>query len=116
MLLLQKPIAAVGFGLLQASPGVREAAIAFFNGRILGAPAVLVNFVLLGWLLGRSQGRAVIVLAIIGNSSNIGLDYWFIRVLGWGSYGAGLATAISQYIMLSAGLVLLLAGDRKSVV
>ncbi|MEO1791531.1 MAG: MATE family efflux transporter [Cyanobacteria bacterium J06629_19] len=111
VLLLQKPIAAVGFGLLQASLGVREAAIAFFNGRILGAPAVLVNFVLLGWLLGRSQGRAVIVLAIIGNSSNIGLDYWFIRVLGWGSYGAGLATAISQYIMLSAGLVLLLAGS-----
>ncbi|MEL7328933.1 MAG: MATE family efflux transporter [Cyanobacteria bacterium J06559_1] len=101
---LQKPIAAVGFSLLSAGPRVREAAIAFFNGRILGAPAVLVNFVLLGWLLGRSRGRAVMVLAVIGNSSNILLDYWFIRRLGWGSYGAGLATALSQYIMLTAGL------------
>jgi len=105
--LLQKPIAAVGFALLQASPGVREAAIAFFNGRIIGAPAVLVNFVLLGWLLGRSKGRAVIVLAIIGNCSNIVLDYWFIKQLGWGSYGAGLATAISQYLMLVAGLAVI---------
>ena len=109
--LLQKPIAALGFAVLQASPGVREAAITFFNGRIIGAPAVLVNFVLLGWLLGRSKGRAVIVLAIIGNSSNIVLDYWFIKQLGWGSYGAGLATALSQYLMLVAGLGVIFAGS-----
>jgi len=102
--LLRAPIATLGFALLQAGPGVKAAAIAFFEGRIIGAPAVLVNFVLLGWLLGRSQGRAVVLLAIIGNGSNILLDYWFIRRLGWGSYGAGLATALSQYIMLAVGL------------
>ncbi len=102
--LLRAPIATLGFSLLQAGPGAKEAAIAFFQGRIVGAPAVLVNFVLLGWLLGRSRGRAVILLAVIGNGSNILLDYWFIRRLGWGSYGAGLATALSQYIMLVAGL------------
>ncbi|MEL6554597.1 MAG: MATE family efflux transporter [Cyanobacteria bacterium J06621_11] len=103
--LLQKPIAALGFSLLQASPAVKAAATVFFEGRIIGAPAVLVNFVLLGWLLGRSQGKIVVLLALIGNSSNIFLDYWFIRELGWGSYGAGLATALSQYIMLAAGLI-----------
>lgn len=109
--ILQKPISALGFALLQASPGVREAAITFFNGRIVGAPAVLVNLVLLGWLLGRSKGRAVIVLAIISNSSNIVLDYWFIKQLGWGSYGAGLATALSQYILLATGLVVIFSGS-----
>ncbi|MEL6601813.1 MAG: MATE family efflux transporter [Cyanobacteria bacterium J06614_10] len=103
--LLRGPIAAVGFSLLEAGPGVKEAAIAFFNGRIVGAPAVLVNFVLLGWLLGRRKGRAVVLLAVIGNGSNIVLDYWFIYQLGWGSYGAGLATALSQYILLAVGLV-----------
>lgn len=108
--LLQKPIAAAGFSLLSATPGVREAAIAFFDGRVLGAPAVLMNFVLLGWLLGRSQGKAVLVLAVIGNSSNIVLDYWFIRQLGWGSYGAGLATALSQYITLALGLWVVISG------
>ncbi|MGB5917412.1 MAG: MATE family efflux transporter [Phormidesmis sp.] len=105
--LLRAPIATLGFALLQAGPGVKEAAIAFFQGRIIGAPAVLVNFVLLGWLLGRAQGRAVVLLAIIGNGSNILLDYWFIRRLGWASYGAGLATALSQYIMLAVGLVII---------
>ena len=107
ILLLHQPIAALGFGLLEAGPGVRAAAIAFYNGRILGAPAVLINFVLLGWLLGRSQGRQVMLLAVIGNGSNIALDYWFIQRLGLESYGAGLATALSQYIMLAAGVGLL---------
>lgn len=108
--LLKAPIAAAGFSLLQAGPEVRAAAIDFYNGRILGAPAVLVNFVLLGWLLGRSQGKQVVVLAVAGNFSNIFLDYTFIRILGWGSYGAGLATALSQYLMLMTGIVLLLKG------
>ncbi|MEO0806012.1 MAG: MATE family efflux transporter [Cyanobacteria bacterium J06643_4] len=102
--LCQRPIAALGFSLLQAGPSVREAALSFFEGRIVGAPAVLANFVLLGWLLGLSRGRSVVMLAVIGNGTNIVLDYWFIRRLGWGSYGAGLATALSQYVMLTVGL------------
>lgn len=106
--LLREAIATAGFALLQASPEVRGAAMEFYSGRIVGAPAVLVNFVLLGWLLGRGQGRQVVMLAVAGNGSNILLDYWFIRQLGWGSYGAGLATALSDYILLAVGLGLIL--------
>ncbi len=111
VLLFRNPIATFGFSLLQATPGVKEAAIAFFQGRILGAPAVLVNFVLLGWLLGRGKGKVVIILALVSNSSNIILDYWFIRQLGWGSYGAGLATALSQYILLISCLGIIFTGS-----
>ncbi|MGB3297362.1 MAG: MATE family efflux transporter [Phormidesmis sp.] len=110
VLLLKAPIAAAGFSLLQAGPAVRAAAVDFYNGRIMDAPAVLINFVLLGWLLGRKKGRQVVVLAIVGNLSNIFLDYWFIRLLGWGSYGAGLATALSQYLTLATALILILKG------
>jgi len=105
--LLRSPISSLGFSFLEGEAGVKEAAIAFFNGRIIGAPAVLVNFVLLGWLLGRSKGKAVVLLAIVGNSANILLDYWFIAQLELGSYGAGLATALSQYIMLATGLIVI---------
>ena len=108
--LLKDPIATVGFSLLQAGPDVELAAADFYSGRILGAPAVLVNYVLLGWLLGRAQGRQVVVLAFVGNLSNVLLDYWFIRRLGWGSYGAGLATALSQYLMLVTGLTIIFMG------
>ena len=102
--LLRSPISTLGFSLLQTGPDVQSAAMDFYNGRIVGAPAVLLNFVLLGWLLGRSKGRQVIALAVVGNGSNILLDYWFIQRLGLESYGAGLATALSQYIMLAMGL------------
>ena len=106
--LLRSPISAVGFALLQAEPDVRLAGEAFYNGRILGAPAVLLNYVLLGWLLGRSKGKQVIALATISSGSNILLDYWFIQRMGLESYGAGLATALSQYILLVMGIGLVL--------
>jgi multidrug resistance protein, MATE family len=102
--LLREAIATVGFALLQASPEAKAAAADFYNGRILDAPAVLINYVLLGWLLGRGQGRQVILLAMVGSFSNIVLDYGFIQILRWGSYGAGLATALSQYLTLAASL------------
>ncbi|PZO20700.1 MAG: MATE family efflux transporter [Leptolyngbya foveolarum] len=107
--LLRSPISTAGFALLQTGPDVRLAAMDFYNGRIVGAPAVLLNYVLLGWLLGRSKGKQVVVLAVVGNGSNIVLDYWFIRQLGLESYGAGFATALSQYIMLAMGIGLVIS-------
>lgn len=108
ILILQHPLRLVGFAILRAEPTVLEAGAAFYQGRIWGAPAVLMNYVLLGWFLGMGYGRRVLVLAVIGNGANILLDYWMIVRLGWESYGAGLATALSQYIMLSAGACLLI--------
>ena len=104
LLLLQTPIRQLGFLILQADSSVIAAGESFYQGRIWGAPAVLVNYVLLGWLLGRGQGRQVMVLAAVANGSNILLDYGFIVRLGWASYGAGLATALSQYAALLVGL------------
>lgn len=106
VLLLQVPLRELGFSLLSAEPAVREAGYAFYNARIWGAPAVLLNLVLMGWFLGQQQGRAVILLSLVGNGANVALDYVFIRHLGWASAGAGAATALSQYLMLGVGLVL----------
>ena len=107
ILLLQTPLRLVGFAILRAEPTVLESGLAFYQGRILGAPAVRMNYVLLGWFLGMGRGRRVFVLAVVGNGTNILLDYWMIVRLGWESYGAGLATALSQYTMLLLGMLLL---------
>lgn len=106
ILSLQVPIRQLGFSLLSAEANVRFAGEAFYNARIWGAPAVLLNYVLLGWFLGQGQGRRVVALSLVGNGGNIVLDYWFIRELGWASAGAGAATAISQGLMLIVGLIL----------
>ncbi|MEO1294985.1 MAG: MATE family efflux transporter [Cyanobacteria bacterium J06636_16] len=104
VLLLQTPIRELGFYLLSASSDVQEAGEAFYDARIWDAPAVLLNYVLLGWFLGCGQGKRVIVLSLVGNGTNILLNYWFIRHLGWASAGAGAATALSQGMMLFVGL------------
>jgi MATE family multidrug resistance protein len=114
ILLVQVPIRDLGFALLSAEPEVKAAGYDFFNGRIWGAPAVMLNLVLMGWFLGREMGRRVILLSLVGNGSNVVLDYLFIRQFGWASAGAGWATALSQYLMATTGLMLILrAGGRQ---
>lgn len=107
ILLFHQPLGMLGFGLLSAAPEVKAAGLAYYDARILGAPATLLNFVLIGWFLGREQSGKVLVLSVVGNGVNILLDYLLIVRWGWESAGAGLATAISQYLMLLVGIIFL---------
>jgi MATE family multidrug resistance protein len=79
--------------------------VEYFYGRIWGAPAVLLNFVLIGWFLGRERNGLVLFMSLVGNGSNVLLDYLMIYKWGWASAGAGLATAASQYLALLIGLI-----------
>lgn len=108
IVLLQTPIRAIGFSLLNAAPDVKAAGQAYFNGMIWGAPATLLNMVLMGWFLGREQSWQVLLLSIVNNACKVGLDYVLIVQWGWQSLGAGYATAISQSLMLLVGLGLVL--------
>lgn len=107
ILLLQVPLRSIGFALLSAPPEVKASGQAYYDALIWGAPATLVGFVLIGWFLGRAQGAKVLLLSIVSSGSNVGLDYWFIVRWGWGSAGAGWATAISQYLLVGVGLLLI---------
>ncbi|MBE9179554.1 MATE family efflux transporter [Oculatella sp. LEGE 06141] len=104
ILLLQYPIRELGFVLLSATPEVKASGQAYYDAMIWGAPATLLNFVLIGWFLGREQGGKVFVLSAVSSGANVGLDYWFITQLGWASAGAGAATAMSQYLAVWVGL------------
>ncbi|QYX29950.1 guanitoxin biosynthesis MATE family efflux transporter GntT [Sphaerospermopsis torques-reginae] len=105
ILLLQYPIQKFGFLMLNGSPEIETSGIDYFYGRIWGAPAVLLNFVLFGWFLGREMNSWVLLMSIVGNGSNVLLDYLMIFKWGWESMGAGLATALSQYLALGVGLL-----------
>lgn len=106
ILLVQYPVRELGFTLLSATTEVKVAGIDYFNAMVWGAPATLLNFVLVGWLLGQGRGGGVLLLSIVSNLANVVLDYSFIVRLGWGSAGAGWGTALSQYLMLLTGLCL----------
>ncbi|MBW4690419.1 MAG: MATE family efflux transporter [Lyngbya sp. HA4199-MV5] len=112
IVILQVPLRQIGFAMLSATTEVATAGEAFYNALIWGAPATLVNFVIIGWLLGRSQSDRVLILTLVNSGANVALDYWFIVRLNWASAGAGLATALSQYLMLLVGLVILSRDGR----
>jgi multidrug resistance protein, MATE family len=108
LMLCRYPIQQLGLAWVAAPPEVIAAAIAYFQAAMLGAPAMLINYVLLGWFLGREKNAAVLLLSIVGSVVNVGLDYLFIVDRGLASYGAGLSVAISQYLVLVIGCLLVL--------
>lgn len=103
------PIRELFFWIQFGENEVKQAGRAYFNMRIIGAPAVLCNFVILGWLLGREKPGLSLLITAAGNLGNVVLDYVFIYELHLAAAGAGLATALAQYLMLAIGLAVILA-------
>ncbi|MEM9805017.1 MAG: MATE family efflux transporter, partial [Cyanobacteria bacterium P01_D01_bin.56] len=62
---------------------------------------------LIGWFLGREKNGVVFLISLMANVSNVLLDYLMINRWGWESMGAGIATALSQYLGLLVGLVVI---------
>lgn len=109
ILLFQHPLRELGFFLLNGAPEVEAAGRAYYNARIWGAPAVLLNYVAIGWFLGREQSSKVLAFSVVGNAANVVLDYLLIFRWGWDSSGAGIATAASQYLMLLLAFVFIVS-------
>ncbi|CBN53698.1 MULTISPECIES: guanitoxin biosynthesis MATE family efflux transporter GntT [Kamptonema] len=105
LILLQYPLGELGFALLNVPPEIKSSGLAYLYTQIWGAPAILLNFVLIGWFLGREKNGLVVFLSILGNGGKIALDYLLIIYLGWESVGAGVSYATSQYLALLVGLI-----------
>jgi len=104
--LLQSPLEDLGFTLLSGEAGVEAAGRDYFGARIWAAPATLVNFAFLGWFLGREESGRALALTLTAALSNVGFNYLLIVRLGWAAFGAGVATALSQVLMLGLALAL----------
>jgi multidrug resistance protein, MATE family len=108
LVVVQQPLGRLGFGLMSADANVEAAGMAYYHALIWGAPATLLNYVLVGWFLGRGQSGKVLLLSVMGNGAKVLLDYGLIVRGGWLSAGAGYATAGSQFLMMAIGVSLLI--------
>lgn len=104
LLLLQTPISWLAFQLIDASEAVKAEAGLYFDIRIWSAPATLLNYVIMGWLIGSEKTRAALAIALIVNSVNIVLDLLLVNVAGMKTEGVALATVIAEYSGLLLGL------------
>jgi len=103
-ILLQAILREGGFALLGPGPLVGELGRQYFDIRIWSAPAVLLNFVIIGWLLGMQNARGPLALLLLVNLVNIVLDLYFVLGLGMGVRGVALASVIAEFCGLGLGL------------
>ncbi|TVP58026.1 MAG: MATE family efflux transporter [Halomonadaceae bacterium] len=94
---LQQPLIATGLRFMQPDPGVAALAAEYAAIRIWSAPAVLVQYTLIGWLIGTQYPRGPLLILVLANSLNILLDVLFVTIFGWHSRGVALATVIAEY-------------------
>jgi MATE family multidrug resistance protein len=114
LIALQRPLAAGAFMVFETSPEIERLARSYFSIRIWGAPATLVGYAVLGWLIGLRDSRSVLVLQIFLNALNIALDLLFVVGFGWGVRGVAIGTLISEWSAALLALALVAFKLRSS--
>ena len=104
---LQMPILWLSLWLFEASPAVESYAATYFAVRIWGAPAALINYAVLGWLLGVQNARLAFLTQLFMNGLNMALALMFVMGFGWGIQGVAAATLIAEIAGAALGLWLL---------
>lgn len=106
-LLFSRLIFAASMGILNPEIAVIEHINRYFSILVFGAPFVLSNYVILGWLMGRAYIPASLFMQISGNLLNIILDIVFVNYLHMDVSGVALATLISQVYTTAVGVILM---------
>lgn len=103
ILLLQAPVLDLALRLLAPGAEVARYTAEYFQIRVWSAPASLLNFVLIGWLLGMQNARGPLLMVLAINGTNMVLDLWFVLGLGWQVRGVAAATLLAELAGLAVG-------------
>lgn len=105
--IIREPLATLIFGyvLHEPSPETLQQARSYFQVRILGAPAALSNYVVQAWLINVQRTDLALAANLILNLSNAALCISFGYVLDYGIVGVATATAVSNYLAFTFGII-----------
>jgi MATE family multidrug resistance protein len=104
--LLALPFSQLALHAMQPSEALHTSTEAFFHTRLLGLPAALASYALVGWFLGTQNARAPLVILLTTNLLNIALNLWFVLGLDWGVVGSARASVIAEWSAALLGLAL----------
>jgi multidrug resistance protein, MATE family len=113
LLLLQWPIGRLALWLFEAEAETESLAWLYFSIRIWSAPAALVQYAALGFLIGVQRTPAVLALQLLLNGTNISLDLLFVVGLEWGVEGVATASLIGEYTAAIAGVLMVRGTLRR---
>ncbi len=104
ILIFQNYVLNAGLYFAQVNTDVASSSHDYFSVRIWGAPAALINLVLIGWLVGQQQTKWVLWLQLIVNVTNIVASLLLVYVFDLGVKGVAAATVLAEYLMLACAL------------
>ncbi|MAZ88837.1 MAG: MATE family efflux transporter [Cellvibrionaceae bacterium] len=105
LLLLRAPIINSAITLMDPSADTAHLAGEYGRIRLLSAPLVLCNVVILGWFIGRQNTRVPLMLLVTTNLINLLLDMVFIWGFELNSRGAALATVCADCCAFVIGML-----------
>jgi len=114
-IILQSPFINGALNLAGGSEQVQLYARQYSEIRIWGFPASLGNLVILGWLIGNHQTKAVMWLLIVTNLINVALDLLFVFGFNWQVQGVAFATLIAEYCGMLMGLNIIFSRYQESI-
>ena len=98
---------------LGLDPAFAELASHFLHLRLLGLPAALLSYAVIGWLLGTQDARTPLVLLLTTNALNLVLVTAFVLGLGAGVQGIALASVLAEWGGVLLGLWLVIRRLRQ---
>jgi putative MATE family efflux protein len=116
LLLLSPLLLWLGVKLMGPEGGIADATRTYFSIRMLSGPAALANYAILGFVLGRGQGRIGLLLQTLINGVNIILAILLGLWLGWGVAGVAWGTLIGEAVGALTGLAIVLrsfSGEQR---
>ena len=104
LIIFSGPLAWLGLHFVNGNPDTIDLATQYFHIRIIAAPAVLIQLVLIGWFLGMQNAFWPMLVAIVANVLNMVFDLLFVFGLGMTSAGVAWGTVLAQYAALVMGI------------
>ena len=96
-----------GQSFMGAEPAVNAALDQYVRIRCLAAPFALINYAILGYVLGRGEGSLGLSLQFLLNCVNIVMSILLGLHLGWGVTGVAWGAVIAELVAMLAGLAIL---------
>lgn len=100
VLLLQRPIEQISFQLMSVSAESYPLIQSYFRIRVIAAPATLGLFAMMGWFFGMQNAIYPLILTLVINATNIGVNFLLVYRYGMGVEGVAWGTVVAQYVGL----------------
>jgi len=102
--LFSAPLRTLSRHVFEGSAEAEALADSYILIRLLGAPAELGTYALIGWFTGQEMTRRLFEMQITTSVVNIALNLLFVLGFGWGVEGVAAGTAIAVYAGFGVGL------------